>query len=292
MAQDRAEVFGGVDTHKHIHVAAAVDAAARLLGTAEFAADAHGYEQLLGWLGSHGSVARVGVEGTGSYGAGLARHLAAAGAEVVEVNRPNRQMRRRRGKTDTVDAEAAARAALNGTEVCAPKSADGAVEAIRMVSVARRSAVKARTQAANQISGLVVSAPEHLKSRLRGLNTAAVVEVCARWRPESGPDTVTAAAKTALRALARRHQALTAETAQLDAELLRLCEKANPALLGAVGVGTEPPWLSRRVLSLGKREYGYAYTEVSAASVYEAVLGHREGPGGAAGSPVACGVGH
>ena len=239
MAQDRAEVFGGVDTHKHIHVAAAVDAAARLLGTAEFAADAHGYEQLLGWLRSHGSVARVGVEGTGSYGAGLARHLAAAGAEAVEVNRPNRQMRRRRGKTDTVDAEAAARAALNGAEVCAPKSADGAVEAIRMVSVARRSAVKARTQAANQISGLVVSAPEHLKSRLRGLNTAAVVEVCARWRPESGPDTVTAAAKTALRALARRHQALTAETAQLDAELRRLCEKANPALLGAVGVGTE-----------------------------------------------------
>ena len=111
MAQDRAEVFGGVDTHKHVHVAAAMDAAARLLGTAEFAADAHGYEQLLGWLRSHGSVARVGVEGTGSYGAGLARHLTVAGAEVVEVNRPNRQMRRRRGKTDTVDAEAAARTA-------------------------------------------------------------------------------------------------------------------------------------------------------------------------------------
>ena len=108
-----------------------------------------------------------------------------------------------------------------------------------MVSVARRSAVKARTQAANQINGLAVSAPEHLKDHLRGLSTRAVVEVCARWRPESSPDTVTAAAKTALRSLARRHQALTAETAQLDAELRSLCEQANPALLAAVGVGAE-----------------------------------------------------
>ena len=238
MTSNRAEVFGGVDTHKDTHVAAVIDAAARLLGTAAFAADAPGYEQMLAWMGSFGALTRVGVEGTGSHGAGLARHLGAAGVAVVEVNRPNRQMRRR-GKTDTVDAEAAARAALDGAAVCVPKSADGTVEAIRMVSVARRSAVKARTQAANQINGLAVSAPEHLKDRLRGLSTRAVVEVCARWRPESSPDTVTAAAKTALRTLARRHQALTAETAQLDAELRSLCEQANPALLAAVGVGAE-----------------------------------------------------
>ncbi len=239
MTQDRAVVFGGVDTHKEVHVAAAVDAGARLLGTAEFATDASGYEQLLGWLRSYGSVARVGVEGTGSYGAGLARYLGAADVEAVEVNRPNRQMRRRRGKTDTVDAEAAARAALSAEATAVPKSADGAVESIRMVWVARRSAVKARTQATNQISGLVVSAPEQLKDRLRGLNTAAAVKVCARWRPQPGPDIVTAAAKTALRALARRHQALTAEIAQLDAELRRLCEQANPALLGTLGAGPE-----------------------------------------------------
>ena len=96
MTQDRTEIFGGVDTHKHIHVAAAIDAAGRLGGTAEFEADAHGYVNLLGWLSSHGRVARVGVEGTGSYGAGLARHLATADVDVVEVNRPNRQTRRRR----------------------------------------------------------------------------------------------------------------------------------------------------------------------------------------------------
>ena len=154
-------------THKDVHVAAAVDAAGRLLGTAEFAADSRGYDQLAGWLESWGAVGRVGVEGTGSYGAGLTRHLAAAGVEVVEVNRPNRQTRRRRGKTDTVDAETAARAALNGDATAVPKSADGCVEAIRTLSLARRSAVKARTVAANQINAVAVTAPEHLRDRLR-----------------------------------------------------------------------------------------------------------------------------
>ncbi len=239
MTQDRTEIFGGVDTHKNIHVAAAIDAAGRLLDTAEFAADAHGYANLLGWLSSHGRVTLVGVEGTGSYGAGLARHLATADVDVIEVNRPNRQTRRRRGKTDAVDAEAAARAALNGQAAAVPKSADGPVEAIRMLSVARRSAVKSRTQAANQIAGLIVTAPEHLKDRLAGHSTASLVETCTRWRPDRSPDHVTAAAKTALRSLARRHQALTGEIAQLDAELLELCEHANPALLGACGVGPD-----------------------------------------------------
>ena len=223
-----------------------------------------GYAALLEWLRGHGSVERVGVEGTGSYGAGLARSLAAADVDVVDVNRPNRQMRRRRGKTDTVDAEAAARAALNGDAEAAaraalngdaeaaaraalngdaavvPKSADGCVEAIRTLGVARRSAVKARTVAANQIDAVVVTAPEHLKDRLRALNTARTVEACARLRhPGTDSDPVLAAAKQALRSVARRHQALTAEIKHLDAELRRLCERVNPALLGARGVGAE-----------------------------------------------------
>ena len=239
MTQDRAEVFGGVDTHKDTHVAAAVDAAGRLLGTASFSADAAGYGRLWRWLRSWGTVERVGVEGTGSYGAGLARRLAAAGVCVVEVNRPNRQTRRRRGKTGTVDAETAARAALCGEAAAVPKSGDNRVEAIRMLSAARRSAVKARTQAANQISGLVVTAPEHIKDRLRPLAAAEIVDACARLRPGTDTDPVTAGAKTALRSLARRHQALTAEIDALDAELLRLCEQANPALLSACGVGAE-----------------------------------------------------
>ena len=239
MTQDHPGVFGGVDTHKHTHVAAVLDGAGRVLGSAAFDADTAGYTALLGWLGGHGSVERVGVEGTGSYGAGLARHLAAAGVDVVDVNRPNRQMRRRRGKTDTVDAEAAARAALNGCAAVVPKSADGCVEAIRTLRVARRSAVKARTVAANQIDAVVVTAPEPVKDRLRALNTARTVEACARMRPDTDGDLVRAAAKRALRSLARRHQALTAEIKHLDAELRRLCERANPALLGACGVGAE-----------------------------------------------------
>ena len=169
MTRDQAEVFGGVDTHKDIHVAAAVDAAGRLLGTRIVLRGRSRLQRyLLEWLESHGPLARVGVEGTGSYGAGLARCLAAAGVAVVEVNRLNRQMRRRRGKTDAVDAEAAARAALSREAAAVPKAADGPVEAIRMLSVARRSAVKARTQAANQVNGLLVTAGEHLKERLRG----------------------------------------------------------------------------------------------------------------------------
>ena len=239
MILHRAEVFGGVDTHKDTHVAAAVDSAGRLLGTAAFAADADGYGRLLGWLESLGAVARVGIEGTGTYGAGLTRHLAAAGVKAVEVNRPNRQMRRRRGKSDTVDAEAAARAALCGEATVEPKSADGDVEAIRALTVARRSAVKARTVAANQIDALVVTAPEHLKDTLRGLSAAARVHACVRRRPDRGGDPVTAAAKHALRALARRHRVLTAEIDDLDTELRRLCERANPALIGACGVGAD-----------------------------------------------------
>ena len=239
MAHDHTDVFGGVDTHKHTHVAAVIDTVGRTLGTAGFDADTGGYEQLLRWMGTFGALARVGVEGTGSYGAGLAGRLSKAGVEVVEVNRPNRQMRRQRGKTDTVDAIAAATAAVRADAATAPKSADGCVEAIRMLTVARRSAVKARTAAANQISGLIVTAPEHLKDRLGGLSTNDAVDACTRMRPDTSPDTVTAAAKTALRTLARRHQALTAEAASLDTELRSLCEQANPALLSAPGVGPE-----------------------------------------------------
>ena len=239
MSENQADVVGGVDTHRDVHVAAAVDTAGRRLGTASFPTDAAGCADLAAWLGSWGRVVRVGVEGTGSYGAGLARGLAADGVEVVEVNRPNRQTRRRRGKSDSADAEAAARSALCGDADAEPKSGDGPVEAIRILSAARRSAVKARSSAANQICGIVVTAPENLKDRLRGLATASIVEVCARMRPDCATDATEAAAKLALRTLARRHRALSAEIDELDAELLRLCEQANPALLGARGVGAE-----------------------------------------------------
>ena len=232
------EVFGGVDTHRDCHVAAVVDTAGRVLGTAPFPADATGFEELGGWLRSQGRVVRVGVEGTGSYGAGLTRYLTGIGIEVVEVNRPNRQLRRRLGKTDTTDAQAAGRAALNGEATARPKSADGLVEGIRMLRIARRSAVKARTQAINQLHALVVTAPEQVKHQLRGLSTKARIGACAGFRPGTA-DTTTTVAKKTLRYLARRCQALTTEIKELDKEITRLCSRANPALLSAPGVGPD-----------------------------------------------------
>ena len=236
--RDQVDVYGGVDTHRDTHVGAVVDATARLLGSQEFGAESSGYVQLERWLRSWGQVVQVGVEGTGSYGAGLARHLTAAGVEVVEVNRPNRQLRRLRGKTDTVDAEAAARAALSGAATARPKAGNGPVEGIRMLRVARRSGVKARTQAANQIHALVVTAPEQVKHQLRGFNLRTQVRICARWRPGE-TQTTTAYAKRALRHLARRYQTLDTEITQLDTEIRRLCARTNPALLAATGVGPD-----------------------------------------------------
>ena len=190
MSDDRVDVFGGVDTHRDVHVAAVVDTAGRVLASSSFRAAATGYEQLGDWLQSLGNLARVGVEGTGSYGAGLTRYLSSVGVEVVEVNRPNRQLRRRYGKTDTTDAQAAARAALNGQASGMPKSGDGPVEGIRMLSVARRSAIKARTQAINQLHALVVTAPDQVKHHLTGLSPKALVKVCAGFRPGTADTTI------------------------------------------------------------------------------------------------------
>ena len=138
-------VVGGVDTHKDIHVAAVLDELGRLLGVESFPTTRHGYRKLLGWLQSHGELEAVGVEGCGSWGAGLARHLAARGVRVLEVNRPNRQERRLVGKDDPLDAEAAARAVLAGKAKVTPKSGDGPIEAVRQLRVARHGAIKART---------------------------------------------------------------------------------------------------------------------------------------------------
>lgn len=235
--QDR-EVTGGVDTHRDQHMAGVVDAAGRILGTEAFPATAAGYGQLLGWMRRHGRLVKVGVEGTGSYGAGLARYLAAEGVAVVEVNRPNRQIRRRRGKSDPTDAESAARAALNGEADGLPKTADGAAEALRALRVARRSAMKARTQAANQIRDLIVTAPEELRAGLSHLQTDQRVAVCARFRPGT-PVEPAEATRRSLRCLARRHIDLSAEIEELDSAIGQLCAQANPALLSARGVGPD-----------------------------------------------------
>ena len=165
MVEDTRVITGGVDTHADMHVAAALDSIGGLLGVREFPATAAGYASLLGWLRSFGILAVAGVEGTGSYGAGLARYLAAAGVRVVEVDRPDRQDRARQGKSDPLDAVSAARAALSGRASGAPRGRDGAVEAIRALMVAKRSARRDRTQAINQARALIMTGPEELRAR-------------------------------------------------------------------------------------------------------------------------------
>lgn len=238
-------VTGGVDTHGDTHHAAVVDQIGREVADGEFPATPTGYRALLGWLRGHGSLQRVGVEGTGAYGAGLARHLSAQGVELVEVDRPDRKTRRAKGKSDPIDAYAAARAALNGSAAGTPKTRDGRVEAIRALRVARRGAVKARTQAINQLKALIVTAPADLRENLRDLSPAALIDTCARLRPGvRGADLATvgdptAATKTALRHLARRHQHLSEEIAELDADIQPLVQAAAPGLLALRGVGPE-----------------------------------------------------
>lgn len=232
------EVTGGVDTHRDVHVAAVIDMTGRILGTASFPVTTGGYRRLLSWLSNHGSLISVGVEGTGSYGAGLARFLGGEGVGVIEVNRPDRQRRRLRGKSDTVDAEAAARAALNGEATAIPKSGDGRVEGLRAVRIVRRSAIKARTQATLQIRDLIVTAPDQLRARLEHLSSDDRAQCCARFRP-GDPHDAEQATKLALRLLGLRHRALSDEIAELDTVIIELCAAINPALLGAKGIGAE-----------------------------------------------------
>jgi transposase len=235
-------VILGVDTHLDFHVAVAVDHLGRRLGEASVPTTAKGYERLLSWAEDLGPVRCAGVEGTSSYGAGLARHLGAKGIEVLEVERPKyrrRSSRRNLEKSDPSDAEAAARAVLAGEASGVPKSGDGTVEMIRALRAARRSAIKARTQAANQLQGLRVTAPEQLRHRLRGLSTKELVSVAARFRLGDDPRDVPAATRFALRSVARRYETLSAEIAELEAHLDRLVAQVAPELVSLPGIGTE-----------------------------------------------------
>ena len=236
------ETILGVDTHLDFHVAVAIDHLGRRLGEASVPTTVKGHERLLRWAERFGPVRCVGVEGTSSYGAGLARHLGAKGIDVLEVERPERRRRgsrRNLKKSDPCDAEAAARAVLAGESSGVPKSGDGTVEMIRTLRAARRSAIKARTQAANQLKGLRVTAPEQLRQRLRELSTKEFISVAARFRLGDDPRDVPTATKFALRSVARRYEALSAEIADLDAHLDRLVAQAAPELVSLPGIGTD-----------------------------------------------------
>jgi transposase len=239
MTETDVHVIGGVDTHADTHVAAVIDTVGRTLGIESFPSTPSGHRQLLGWLRGHGEVVAVGVEGTGSYGAGVARYLAADGVRVVEVDRPNRRIRRARGKSDPVDAEAAARAVLAGEATGTPKARTGDVESIRALRVVRRSALKARTQAYAQLHALVITAPDELRERLRTLNSIELVATAARLRVPEQLGTPSAATKLALKELAVRVQQLNAQLERLDDALAPLVTRAAPNLLARPGVGID-----------------------------------------------------
>jgi transposase len=232
-------VTGGVDTHRDVNVAAVLDPIGGLLGIESFPTTSAGHAELLDWMTGFGDIVRVGVEGTGSYGAGLARHLRQAGIEVVEVDRPNRQARRRTGKSDQVDAIEAARAAQGGRALGQAKSRDGNVEAIRALVVAKRSARSTRIKTINQIRHLGFTAPDDLRDQLAGLSRTRIAPVAASLRPRPGGDPVIYATKVAVRTLGQRVLVLDAEKAALDELMGQLVAEAAPGLLGVFGVGVD-----------------------------------------------------
>ena len=230
-------VTGGVDTHLDVHVVAAVDANGGVLGVESFPTTPAGYAQLHRWLCGFGDLAQIGVEGTGAYGAGLARYLRRHDLEVIEVDRPNRQLRRRSGKSDAIDAIEAARAALSGRATGVAKTADGDVEAIRALLVARRSARDVRIKYLNQIRHLSFTAPDELREQLRDVSRDRLARTAAALRPRAGSDTVTYATKLAIQTLGRRVLALEADSARLDQLLDTLVHRSAPSLLEVYGVG-------------------------------------------------------
>lgn len=243
------EIIGGVDTHHDVHVAAALNRLGALLGHATFPANAAGYAALLAWLAGWGQVVKVGVEGTGSYGAGLSRFLQQHDVAVVEVNRPDRADRRRRGKSDPFDAENAARAVLAGTARAIPKPGTGPIEAIRALKIQRDSATKARTAALNQMHNLVLTAPTALREQLQSLTKTTLPRRCLHLRPGTDLADPTTTTKRVLRGLARRIKALEAEIDELNDELETLVTTLAPKTIAAFGTG--PDTVAQLLITIG-----------------------------------------
>lgn len=244
MAEKARIVTGGIDTHKDTHTAAVIDVTGGVLGVEEFPANASGYADILSWMCSFGSLASVGVEGTGSYGAGVCRLLVSEDIPVLEVIACDRTERRRRGKCDAIDALQAARSALSGVRCTPAKSRTDDIEALRALEATYASAVKARTAAQNALQAQVVSLPEKMRNPLRNLNTQALVRTCAAMRP--GPSaSAEASLRIALRSLARRILSLTQEALSLEKRIDAITSALVPSMRALKGIG---PHVSARLL--------------------------------------------
>ncbi|MFI6804781.1 IS110 family transposase [Streptomyces luteogriseus] len=238
----RGEVVLGVDTHGEVHVAAVLCPLGQILGTKSFPATAVGYRRLLAWARTLGTVRRAGVEGTGTFGAGLSRYLLAQHVQVFEVNRPDRSARRLLGKSDPLDAQAAARAVLSGRARARAKTGDGPVQSARMFKIAKDSAVKARTQAINQLKAVLVVADPALRERLSDLGNRQLFRTCTCLGPRDGEgdeDAVAQATRITLRLLAERIEQLTGQIDELNQRLTGLVERHAPQLLAPVGIGPD-----------------------------------------------------
>lgn len=226
----------GVDTHKDSHTACAVDGFGNRVGEIVVPASRAGYEWLHNWASQQGKVVLFGVEGTGSYGAGLTRYLRHQGEDVREVNRPGRGDRRRCGKDDLLDAEHAAREALAGRATVIPKAGDGTIEAIRVVKVARDTAVKARSQTMVALKAVLVTADDELRTYLEPLSDLRLVKACADLST-AAPTAPSEATRYSLAMMARRWLQLQGEIKEHDRHLERLTAHAAPRLTNATGIG-------------------------------------------------------
>jgi len=225
-------VIGGVDTHKDLHVAAVVDHQDHLISTRSFASTRQGYRQMLAWMRSFGDLQRIGVESTGSYGAGLLRFMQQAGVTVLEVTAPDRQDRRKRGKNDDLDAQNAAHAAFSGQRTVTPRSRDGMIEALRVLVACRKTAVTARRIALQMIHNTIVAAPDSLREQLRIMTRMQLVRTLAAWRPDlTAYRDVEAAYRISLKSLGRRYLELHDEIADLDVMIAAIVEELAPNLI-------------------------------------------------------------
>ena len=236
--EGRRRIVGGVDTHKDLHVAAVVDEQDRVIETRSFTTTRQGYRQMLAWMRAFGDLQRMGVESTGSYGAGLLRFMQQAGIAVLGVTTPDKQDRRRRGKNDDLDAQNAAHAAFAGQRTVTPRSRDGMIESLRVLMACRKTAVSARRVALQMIHNTIVCAPDGLRDQLRSLTRVQLVRTLGTWRPDlTAYRDLESTYRIGLKSLARRYLELHDEIADLDVMIVAIVNELAPNLVASNSIG-------------------------------------------------------